>query len=1166
MKFQLKRSEPRGFALVVTLSLMILLTVIAVGMLTLATVTLRTTGQENAMAVARGNARLALMLALGELQKTTGPDRAITAPASIVDAKNPLGVTGVWKPWDVGSKAESRTRGARNDNFKQWLVSTVDGKAPETRTGLPLVPIGSKDSVTLLGNPSLGDRATEKGDDQRINVATTQLVRGKTVSRYAWAVIDEGTKVRANLYETDLTSKGAAAMRVGAPPVDGVAALKGLDQLDPTESEAKRMVSMKTAGLLLGDSKDKLKVYSPDLTVDSLSLMTDVVSGGLKKDLSLWFARGLSAAEKTATLYQESRALDTGYPADPPLSLLETYHQYYKKIGQREGAVSPVPGGVVAKLPSRYAASRSDIATPNVPSEPLMVPTVIRVDIIFSMITRDVHSGRAAKLIAAGRPYMMHLLYLPVVTIHNPYNVPLSLEGMKVTFKNIPIAFQFLVDDQPLTSDLVPLNQMYTGSQNNPNQTKDFSCSLGSAINSTRPIVLQAGQTKLFGTPKVAPTWSWNDEKPGYGEDGTALFDHKNNQTSDFQLAPTLMTPATIGGGFDCDWLAPTGLQTAQGKICGSGEGIVSLKGTERVGVRYAPFAPAAGKGSFNVKVELKQSGRFVEAGAFSLKYGSSSRLKSIVEEGTSLRFPTARSFPETFPKTRFDPPITVRDLYETNGSVLRDYTNPKPFVIFSVGSRTTKESFIPTRTIADANPVMNLANIDLTSGKDPVGGVPLEMVMMPIRGGNAAIEGDRATQEGYGFGGSGDLNGTPRATFYELAGAPLESLAQFRNANLAGSGFMPMTTYTVGESRAHPQIGTDGIQSSWTNGSVMLDHTWLSNEAMWDRYFLSTIADQTTTRFDSDKPYSDVMNDFFKLAKRLPNQRFQPYGADSSGTPEVVKSSNNPQDIIAASLMLRGGFNVNSTSEDAWIAVLSGLRGKAIETLAGIEEGSEKFTPFPRERVPTGKSIDGQMLNDGVTVWEGYRSLSDENIASLAKEITTEVRNRGPFLSVADFVNRGIGSEGDETNVKGAIQAAIDHLPDLNRVADLEGIDLAAAELSGNGYKSMQAGIGNSATNAPGSLTQGDLLTGLGSRITVRSDTFRIRSYGEARDSSGKVVLARAWCEAIVQRVPDHVDPADAATVRQVPVTGGAGGSVNQIFGRAYEVVSFKWLSPSEV
>ena len=95
----------RGFALIVTLSLMILLTVIAVGLLTLSSISLRASGQSQSMAVARANARLALMLAIGDLQKYAGPDQRVTARADILDTptkkiQNPR-LTGVWKSWDI---------------------------------------------------------------------------------------------------------------------------------------------------------------------------------------------------------------------------------------------------------------------------------------------------------------------------------------------------------------------------------------------------------------------------------------------------------------------------------------------------------------------------------------------------------------------------------------------------------------------------------------------------------------------------------------------------------------------------------------------------------------------------------------------------------------------------------------------------------------------------------------------------------------------------------------------------------------------------------------------------------------------------------------------------------------------------------------------------------
>ena len=134
-KSHLKSRGPqhRGFALVVTLSLMILITIVAVGLLSLSIVSLRTSSQGIAQSEARANARLALMLAIGELQRQTGPDTRVTARADGLAENNPP-VLGTWKSWE-GTNHE--TTGAfagrpvspgdyiakKKARFGSWLVS-----------------------------------------------------------------------------------------------------------------------------------------------------------------------------------------------------------------------------------------------------------------------------------------------------------------------------------------------------------------------------------------------------------------------------------------------------------------------------------------------------------------------------------------------------------------------------------------------------------------------------------------------------------------------------------------------------------------------------------------------------------------------------------------------------------------------------------------------------------------------------------------------------------------------------------------------------------------------------------------------------------------------------------------------------------------------------------
>ena len=75
-----------GFALVATVSMMVLLTLVAIAMLSLSTIEQRSSGgsANEADRMARANARMALMIALGELQEAAGPDQRVTATASIL--------------------------------------------------------------------------------------------------------------------------------------------------------------------------------------------------------------------------------------------------------------------------------------------------------------------------------------------------------------------------------------------------------------------------------------------------------------------------------------------------------------------------------------------------------------------------------------------------------------------------------------------------------------------------------------------------------------------------------------------------------------------------------------------------------------------------------------------------------------------------------------------------------------------------------------------------------------------------------------------------------------------------------------------------------------------------------------------------------------------------
>ena len=177
----------------------------------------------------------------------------------------------------------------------------------------------------------------------------------------------------------------------------------------------------------------------------------------------------------------------------------------------------------------------------------------------------------------------------------------------------------------------------------------------------------------------------------------------------------------------------------------------------------------------------------------------------------------------------------------------------------------------------------------------------------------------------------------------------------------------------------------------------------------------------------------------------------------------------------------------------------------------------------------------------------------------------------RGPFPSLSAFVNR--------------LRSAEFLLVDRNLSAD----DLVQAQRAGalatalresginSGFESeptmqikpedydsrlpfRQAVEGTVHHGVAGFLTQADLLRKLGPLMTARSDTFKIRGYGEAQSSSG-TVSARAYCEVVVRRSPEYVIDAEAGG--NIPTEEGLDlVELNQRFGRRFEIVSFRWLS----
>ena len=190
-------SRRGGFALIITLTLMVLLVILVTGLLSLSAVGLRSVGNEAARTQARSNARLALMLAFSQLQQQTGSDTRITAPADVLTTASASGCAnpswrGVWK----SNPATSRSyKPARADFFSGWLV---------TAAGTPLPLDAARSPVS---GAAAVIRKTPGGPD-----VTVPLMTIANHGRLGWWTDDESLKARANLPLLPPTSKGAAAV------------------------------------------------------------------------------------------------------------------------------------------------------------------------------------------------------------------------------------------------------------------------------------------------------------------------------------------------------------------------------------------------------------------------------------------------------------------------------------------------------------------------------------------------------------------------------------------------------------------------------------------------------------------------------------------------------------------------------------------------------------------------------------------------------------------------------------------------------------------------------------------------------------------------------------------------------------------------------------------
>lgn len=271
-----------------------------------------------------------------------------------------------------------------------------------------------------------------------------------------------------------------------------------------------------------------------------------------------------------------------------------------------------------------------------------------------------------------------------------------------------------------------------------------------------------------------------------------------------------------------------------------------------------------------------------------------------------------------------------------------------------------------------------------------------------------------------------------------------------------------------------------------------------------------------------------------------LPNPRLELYSPLSS--PIRIDDVRAAGELSARHLLVSGAFNVNSTAKEAWEAVLGGGALRSFDYVnadsttgmpAGVtsaQSGFPTFWRFPQSAQETFRIEGAQGLR--VHYRRGGRSTTGAEVESLAAEIVSRIKLRGsregPFRSLEDFLAPQ-DAFGGESLLESALRSSAFH-------------------------------SSSTVPRSTAALSQADIMNSLAPIANVRSDTFVIRAFGEAINPATKGTLARAWCEAVVQRVPD---PVEFSGTR--PSTQEAANPPGP-FGRRFKIVSFRWLGPDDI
>ena len=497
--------------------LMVLLTVIAVGLLGLSSIALRTSGQSQAASIARANARLAMTMALGELQSALGRDMSVSASSEAVIAspKQPH-IAGAWESWRWDPAASSSPDySQKSAKFRRWLVSTAkpeDAASFSFPTNDP-----AKDAVELVGT------LNNQGVSNSVRAAKIPITSTKGPGTMAWAVFDESTKAAIDLGDPatmpvagdEIASRNAPA-RFRADSIDS----KTLGSL----KTPKNLITLETAVIPAGASnKTEFQTRFHDFTTGTLGLLTDTAKGGLKSDLTQLFEADTfpAASFPASTLYSTAAA------GAPRWNYLYEHYRKYKTI--TSGAAG-TPSYPVQTTDLTVTATGMDTS----PQRERLLPVIAKMQLVFSLVSHHAHFPDRMKFMEnSGVPKgndkhaVPHIVYEPIITLLNPYDVALDLKKLRIRVWDPPVGFRFAkisaekgtgwYRPEMANGEFHGLARFNYSDEKNPAARKFFTLLLtdGTGAKVGTSLRLQPGEVKVFSS-RVEKNWSWSYENADY--------------------------------------------------------------------------------------------------------------------------------------------------------------------------------------------------------------------------------------------------------------------------------------------------------------------------------------------------------------------------------------------------------------------------------------------------------------------------------------------------------------------------------------------------------------------------------------------------------------------------------------------------------------------------